>query len=389
MTSRLRAAFHFGLALAVSTIGLSALTTATTATPAQAAVTPVTCTANATGTTGAIAGSSTFTANIATGDLEPKVLKTLATVSMTTSTGQVRLFEVKLSHGGTTAVLKNDWIGDWSETNEPLVGITFDDSAAKVINERSGPGPASYRPKQPLSRFDGVSVDGAWTLATPRQALASETGTMTAWSLKVTYDCDLDKDGVQNKKDNCPGVAGGNNQSNQNPSQSNLDKDSLGDACDPDMDGDGVANGQDNCPARANANQADQDGDRIGDACDADRDGDGLGAGDKCPTVKANSFSGCPEVKRTLKVSYKKSRKAFVGKVVATSAKSSCQAKVPVVIYKGRKKVSRTTTKANGTFVAPRGATGRLTVHLPPVYSPKGAAKLECGERWSRDFTVR
>ena len=78
-----------------------------------------------------------------------------------------------------------------------------------------------------------------------------------------------------------------------------------------------------------------------------------------------------------------------VGKVAASSAKSSCQAKVPVAIYKGRKKVAKVTTKKNGSFVAPRGATGRLTVHLPPVYTPKGAAKLECGERWSRTFSVR
>lgn len=379
MTSRLGAALRSGLALTVAALGATALSTATTSTPAAAAVTPVTCTATLTGSTGAIGADSSFTASLSTGAVSPKVLKTLVTVSMTAQNGESRAFEIKLSHAGSTAVLKNDWLGDWSETNAPLLGITFDDAASTGINARSGPG--SYVPKQGLSRFEGKSADGVWTLATPRQLGRSETGEMHSWSAKVTYDCDYDKDGVADKLDNCPTAA--------NTSQSNVDKDSLGDACDPDLDGDGVPNGQDNCEYRANANQADQDKDGIGDACDADRDGDGLGTGDKCPTVKAQTFSGCPEVKRTLKVAYSKSRKAFVGKVAASSARSSCQAKVPVAIYKGRKKVAKVTTKKNGSFVAPRGATGRLTVHLPPVYTPKGAAKLECGERWSRTFSVR
>ncbi|MFS3126962.1 thrombospondin type 3 repeat-containing protein [Nocardioides sp. Bht2] len=379
MTSRLGVAIRSGLALAVSAAGLTALTTVSTTTAAEAAVTPVVCTVNATGTTGAVTAGSTFTANVSTGAVAPKVLKALAKVSMTVDKGESRAYEIKISHEGATAVLKNDWLGDWSETNEPLLGITFDDASSTSINKRSGPG--SYAPKQNLSRFEGRTADGAWTLTTPRQVGRSENGQMHSWSAVVTYDCDYDKDGVADTRDNCPTVA--------NTSQSNLDRDGLGDACDPDMDGDGVLNNKDNCPTRANANQADQDKDGIGDACDADRDGDGLVSGDKCPTVKANTFSGCPEVKRTLKAKYNKSKKAFVGKVVAATSKTACQSKVPVVVYRGNKKVSKTTTKKNGSFVLPRGKTGRLTVYLPPVYSPKGAAKLECTERWSRSFTVR
>jgi len=54
-----------------------------------------------------------------------------------------------------------------------------------------------------------------------------------------------------------------------------------------DMDGDGVEDGRDNCPAVANVDQVDTDGDGVGDRCDncrdetnptqADTDGDGLG----------------------------------------------------------------------------------------------------------------
>ncbi|TMG04229.1 MAG: hypothetical protein E6I03_01645, partial [Chloroflexi bacterium] len=55
-----------------------------------------------------------------------------------------------------------------------------------------------------------------------------------------------------------------------NPTQSDIDGDGIGDACDPDRDGDGVPNASDNCPNDANPTQTDSDGDGIGDACDHD-----------------------------------------------------------------------------------------------------------------------
>ena len=104
---------------------------------------------------------------------------------------------------------------------------------------------------------------------------------------------DRDEDGVCDALDNCPNAA--------NPEQNDLDEDSLGDACDADIDEDGFANaaegacgsdpadpastpsdsdedgvcdGGDNCPTVANLTQSDLDRDDVGDACDPDIDGD-------------------------------------------------------------------------------------------------------------------
>ena len=92
--------------------------------------------------------------------------------------------------------------------------------------------------------------------------------------------CDPDRDGdtIPNGVDNCPDTP--------NTDQANSDSDALGDACDPDLDGDTIPNERDNCPGTPNTDQADYDGDHIGDACDPDRDGDGLPDGrDNCPAV--------------------------------------------------------------------------------------------------------
>jgi hypothetical protein len=78
---------------------------------------------------------------------------------------------------------------------------------------------------------------------------------------------DPDRDGIPTAQDNCPTVP--------NPDQANVDKDSMGDACDPDADNDGVPNSSDAFPLDR-TESVDTDGDGIGDNKDPDDDNDGL-----------------------------------------------------------------------------------------------------------------
>jgi hypothetical protein len=108
---------------------------------------------------------------------------------------------------------------------------------------------------------------------------------------------DSDGDGTPDETDNCPSV--------ENPDQSDLDADGIGDVCDPDDDGDGVDDEIDNCPKTANPDQLDVDGDGVGDLCDncsavanadqADTDGDGIGDACELPAVDSDD-DGIPDV---------------------------------------------------------------------------------------------
>lgn len=72
---------------------------------------------------------------------------------------------------------------------------------------------------------------------------------------------DSDGDGVIDRKDNCVGLANGD--------QHDENRNGRGDVCD-DYDRDGVMNSQDNCPAHPNRMQGDTDRDGQGDTCDSE-----------------------------------------------------------------------------------------------------------------------
>ena len=86
-------------------------------------------------------------------------------------------------------------------------------------------------------------------------------------TVRLLVSNDPDGDGIDSENDNCPVVA--------NNSQSDLDGDSVGDACDSDIDGDNVANDSDAFPNDP-SETLDSDGDGIGNNADEDDDGDSM-----------------------------------------------------------------------------------------------------------------
>lgn len=130
---------------------------------------------------------------------------------------------------------------------------------------------------------DGVPdiMDNCLTTPNPSQSDLDSDGLGDACD--SVNELDLDNDNVNDDVDNCPNAS--------NESQADIDGDGIGDACDVnnalDVDGDMVNNDEDNCPSSANADQSDIDNDGIGDKCDPindDPDGDEVNNPlDNCP----------------------------------------------------------------------------------------------------------
>lgn len=310
--------------------------------------------------------------------------------------------QVNLSHLASASVLLPRLAGNTATLAKPL---TWDDESPNtyVANARSG----DYHPPQgwPLSKFDASPAAGAWELNMYNWGTGTNAA-LDSWSVTLTLSvCDEDGDAVNDRVDNCVGVA--------NSDQADTDRDGRGNACDPDMDGDAVENNSDNCLTVPNADQSDGDGDGLGDACDADRDtdgvpdsvdncldvanpaqtnGDGDSLGDACDTdddndgladgrdkcrAAAGTKAGCPSIKRTVKLRVRSGQLRGVVK----SAVETCVRRERVVVKAARPgrdaTVARVRTSKRGTFRvrARRGAKLYAVVTLSKAYPHGVCAK--------------
>ncbi len=149
----------------------------------------------------------------------------------------------------------------------------------------------------------------------------------TTFGIKIRLGkgADRDGDGISDKKDECPDVAGleifkgcpdsdGDGIADKNDDCPNTKGDAKFNGC-PDSDGDGIADKNDDCPKVKGLTEfkgcPDTDGDGIADKNDdcpkvkglakfngcPDTDGDGIAdKNDKCPKVKGHkSANGCPD----------------------------------------------------------------------------------------------
>jgi hypothetical protein len=175
---------------------------------------------------------------------------------------------------------------------------------------------------------------------------------------------DADGDGVGNARDNCKTV--------YNPTQTDTDHDGIGDACDKDKDNDGIPDLYDNCPTKANTSQIDTDHDGIGDACEASAGSSSTGTKfSKLTLAWSKSPRACSRKCPTLTVKLSSSSAARVKIVLAVKSKKKW---VTLKQYSLRAKAGANTFKLKVVKLI-RGQ-GRLTVKASGASSKLASFKV-------------
>jgi uncharacterized protein YkwD len=143
------------------------------------------------------------------------------------------------------------------KSTEPVVGYVQNNSDCDDNNDNIFPG-AQETFDSTDNDCDGLVDEGFSTATYYRDIDGDGFGDRSQSIVDVTAP----RGYVTNGTDNCVLIS--------NRSQSDSDRDGIGDACDPftDTDSDGIQDSVDNCPANRNPDQSDVDGDGVGDACD-------------------------------------------------------------------------------------------------------------------------
>ncbi|MDQ7087112.1 MAG: thrombospondin type 3 repeat-containing protein [Acidobacteriota bacterium] len=184
----------------------------------------------------------------------------------------------------------NDTLG-YEETNLELADLNRDGVVELIVGAEGGDG-------DPDDTTDRTDAGEVWVVA-PSDVDGDQLRNLAdnCPSDSNPDQLDTDGDGWGDVCDNCPDTS--------NPKQEDDNNNGVGNACECDDDLDGIPNSGpcanlptnncaagnrdnclDNCPNTSNPTQSDVDGDGTGDACDSDEDGDGVASGsDNCPLI--------------------------------------------------------------------------------------------------------
>lgn len=172
------------------------------------------------------------------------------------------------------AIVWGTGIGDLAEDDPGTVSTSIVSSLDNYLHDLGADAGDDRSLQAPCDVLNDTGAGWKNLTATP----GAMNGIQTNGSITTMIDLgdDGDEDGFLDYYDNCDDTF--------NPTQSDLDGDGIGNACDDDRDGDGDLNTADNCPDTPNADQADMDSDGTGDVCDYDNDNDGIDDDlDNCP----------------------------------------------------------------------------------------------------------
>lgn len=86
------------------------------------------------------------------------------------------------SPSATEIILANNIVN--CNTPGTTINVTFDDSAANLLDGTSAPYSGSYAPTQPLANFDVEDPNGTWSLVIDDVA-AGDSGTLNSWSISI------------------------------------------------------------------------------------------------------------------------------------------------------------------------------------------------------------